>query len=256
MARAVGRGKRSMTADGGVVLTPIPSTTLYQPASRGPGENMLFLRWATASPPSSLPLEDVWADTGAPPTPGYVVFLNAVPSPGNASALEQGLRAALPAPKTTGFVWAIFPGSPLVQTLLKTRLDIDGKPCVDGDTPFNGRSGFPDLGFGDGALVIAARNEGFIGAFAVAYPPALSPMPSLGSGVTLPMTGATVGCVQFQGLINAFGSARQTSAIKALVSVSMDPLHPLDRSRNFITYAGPEYQLTVEGNTAHLSAVA
>jgi hypothetical protein len=243
-------------ASGGVVLTSIPSTNLYQPSSLGPGENMLFLRWATASPPPSLPLEDVWADAGAPTTPGYLVFLDAVPSSGDAAALEKALRAVLPVPGTTGFVWANFPASSPVQTLLKTRLGADNKPCIDGDTPFNGPPGFPGLGFSDGALVIAARESGFINAFAVTYPPAPGAMASLGSGITLAMAGFGVGCLQFQGLIDAPGSAAQDSVIKALVSVSMDPLHPLDTSRNFMTYAGPEYRLTIEDGKGSLSPVS
>jgi hypothetical protein len=243
-------------ASGGVVLTLIPSTNLYQPSAQGPGENMLFLRWATASPPSSLPLEDVWADVGAPASPGYLVFLNAVPSSGDAVALEKALRAVLPAPVTTGFVWANFPASSPLQTLLKTRLGADNKPCIDGDTPFNGPPGFPGLGFGDGARVTAAREGGFINAFAVTYPPEPGAMAPLGSGITLAMAGLGVGCLQFQGLISAPGPVAEDSVIKALVSVSMDPLHPLDTNRNFMTYDGPEYRLTIEDGKGSLSPVS
>jgi hypothetical protein len=262
--KAASGGKRRVATQsgGGVMLTLLktaPATPLYQPASPGPGENMLYLRWDTGAPPQSLTLEETWADTGPPSTAGYFVFLNAVPSLQDAAALEKALRSVLPAPVTTGFVWAIFPSksSSPVHTLLKTKLNASGNPCVDGDTPLTGLLGPIGVGFGDGSPVMAARKEGFITGFVVTYPPVPPARLPLGIGVTLPMAGGSVGCVQFQGLIDALdNSASGASATKALVSVSMDPLHPIDPThpdRNRVTYTGAEYLLTIEGNSGRIS---
>jgi hypothetical protein len=231
----------------GVVLTLVPSTTLYAPTVPQPGENMLFLRWKKTDPPKSMPLEDTWANTGPPDVPGYFIFLDVLPT--DPPKLEEALRkpGVLPAPDVTGFVWAVSKPQTAVRTLLRLKLDAARAPCVDGDTPLNGPKGFPDVGFGNGWRVIADRTTGYITGFVVTYPPVNPAQPP--AGITLPMTGNGVGWVRFLGLINADG-AGASSALKTLVSASLDPLPPY---RNRIVYAGAEYMLTIEGDGGRLS---
>ena len=58
--------------------------------------------------PASLPLDDTWADQGAPARPGWYVFLPAVPPEGAAAELEAALRSALSVER--GWAWSAYDG--------------------------------------------------------------------------------------------------------------------------------------------------
>jgi hypothetical protein len=229
---------------GGVVLQQVPTTTLYQPAQPGPGENMYFLRWETDAPPQTIPLEETWAESGLPPTSGYFLFLEAPPS--NAPSFEQAIRKILPAPTTTAFVWALAGPAASVQTLLKTKLNDSGQPCVDGNTQLALLPGSKGVGFAEGSPVLAADVGGIILGFVVTYPPLEGAQAPAPSGVSLPMTGDFVGCVQFAGLTDALAGQAGVgeSALKTLVSVSIDPHRPLDPKRTYEIFTGENFILT------------
>lgn len=229
---------------GGVVLQQMQTTTLYQPAQPGPGENLYFLRWETDAPPPSIPLEETWAESGLPSTSGYFLFLNAPPP--DASSFEQALRKVLPAPTTTAFAWAVAGPTASVQTLLKTKLNDSGQPCIDGDTQLALLPGSKGVGFADGSPVLAANVGGLIVGFVVTYPPLKGAQAPAPSGVSLLMTGDFVGCVQFAGLTDALGgqAVGGESALKTLVSVSIDPHRPLDPKRTYEIFTGENFILT------------
>jgi hypothetical protein len=234
----------------GVKLTRISNTCLYLVSG---GAALVFLRWSTQAAPPSLALEDVWANSGPPPTLGYLVFLKTVPvvdPPG----FEQDLRDLLPAPDDNGFVWAA--NSPTqVQTLLSIAPNVEDVPCVDGDTELATLPGRPRVGFSDRSPVIAEYREGCLVSFGITYPPMAGAEPPRGLGVTLPMTGNYVGCVTFSGLVDKLGATPpdSTTAVKTRVLVSIDPLHPLDTTRNRQTFTDQDYYLTEDGGVYRLS---
>ena len=239
----------------GVKLTRISNTCLYLASG---GAALVFLRWSTQTPPQSLDLEDVWANSGPPPTLGYLVFLKTVPIV-DPPALEQDLRELLPAPDDTGFVWAVYTpgGNPptVVQTLLATTPNAGDLPCVDGNTELATLPGQPRVGFSDQSPIIAAYNAGCIASFGITYPPVSGSEPPRGPGATLPMTGGYIGCVTFSGLVDKLGAPqpKSSTALKTRVLVSIDPLHPLDTSRNRQTFTAENYYLTDDGGVYRLS---
>lgn len=244
-----------VSSNGGVVLRQVPQTTaLYQPAQPGRSENLFFLRWATDAPPATLPLEKTWAESGTPPDVGYFLFLDAPPA--GASAFEQSMRDTLPAPTASAFAWVVTGPPASVLTLLKTRLSPNqtGAPCVDGDTQLKlALPGQESVGFGGGSPILASYSGGLIDGFVVAYPPLAGAHPPAASGVSLPMAGDFVGCVQFAGLKGAAAGAGGVGAVKALVGVSIDPLNPLDTTRNKVTFTGASFILTQDTNGYHIS---
>jgi hypothetical protein len=241
----------------GVVLQQVASTALYQPQQTEPGENLLFLRWEANKPPALIPLEDTWAESGTPPIVGYFLFLNVLPAVSDAPAFEQQMRKTLPNPGASAFAWVTYaPQSKKtnVQTLLKTKLNTSKNPCIDGDTQLVLLPGQQSVGFSDGALVFAIYEDGFVSGFVVTYPP-LSGANTPGKlAVSLPMNGNLVGCVAFEGLTNAIGApSGNVSALKTLVRVAIDPLHPLDPKRNYQQFTGEDFTLTQDGNTYFIS---
>jgi hypothetical protein len=240
-------------------LKQVPATSLYKATSPGPGENMLFLRWATDKPPGLIPLEETWAESGLPATSGYFLFLDAMPT--DAKAFEQAMRKSLPPPTTSAFAWvagtaaASGPTSPsLPDTVLKTKLDGSDRPVVDGDTQLGLLPGSEGVGFGDGAPILATGADGLIDGFVVTYPPPTGAQGPSPAGVALPMTGPCVGCVQFSGLTDSPGVPQSgDSARKSLVSVSIDPHHPFDQTRTYRRFTGAEYVLTQNGNSYSIS---
>jgi hypothetical protein len=225
----------------GVVLKQVLPTSLYEPTPASPGEHMLFLRWATTNSTELIPLENTWADSGLPDTPGYFLFLNALPE--DAPAFEQEMRQILPAPTTSAFAWATSGAPPSVQTLLKTKLN-NSQPCVDGNTQLSLPPGLEGVGFTDNSPVLSITTDGFITGFVITHPALTSPQ-SNPLGLILPVSGPFVGCVQFQGLTSRFaGAPVDESALKNLVNVSIDPHNPLDTQRNYMRFTGAEYVLT------------
>jgi hypothetical protein len=237
----------------GVVLEQVLSTLLYEPTPRRPGEHLLFLRWATANPPKTIPLEQTWADSGLPQTNGYFIFRNAMPD--DAAAFEQQMRAKLPEPTTSAFAWATSGTPAAVQTVLKTKLD-NSRPCVDGDTQLSLPPGLESVGFANNAPVLSVREDGFITGFVVTHPALISPQ-SHPVGLILPVTGSFVGCVQFEGLTSRFAEPpADDSARKNLVNVSIDPHNPLDTQRNFMRFTGAEYLLTESAGAYFITRVS
>ena len=230
----------------GVVLKQVLPTLLYEPVTSGPGEHLLFLRWSTANPPASIELEETWADSGLPDTSGYFFFLDALPK--DAQVFEQKMPEQLSAPTTSAFAWAVSGAAAAVQTLLKTKLNNSGKPCVDGNTQLSLMPGLEEVGFSDGAQILSIKAGGFISGFVVTHPAPTVPQ-SNPLGLILPMTGSYVGCVQFAGLTSRFASPPAgDKALKNLVNVSIDPHNPLDTQRTYMRFTGAEYVLTKVGD--------
>lgn len=230
----------------GVVLKRVELTSsLYEPTSPGPGENLRFL--ANTNATETIPLEDTWAASGSPNKPGYFLFLNAPPE--NAKAFEDEIKKLLPtAPTTSAFAWATSGAAPSVQTLVKTKLN-NSKPCVDGNTELSLPPGLEEVGFTDNSPVLSIMTNGFITGFVVTHPALTSPQANP-LGLILPMTGSFVGCVQFQGLTSQFaGPPVDESALKNLVNVSIDPHNPLDVQRNYMRFTGVQYVLTKTGDS-------
>ena len=243
---------------GGVVLERVQSTSLFQPGDPGPGENLFFLRWEQTNVPQSLPLEGAWANTGTPANPGYFLFLNVSPPLVDIAFFENELRKVLLAVTTSAFAWVSYSSktkTTTVPTLLKTRLDNLNQPCVEGNTELVLLPGQKRVVFADGSPIIATSADDFIDGFVITYPPTTTGTQAPGRlGVTLPFVGSLVGCVLFPGLVNAFSARGDTeSARKTLVTVSIDPLHPLDPKRNFQEFTGEEFILSQDGETYSIS---
>lgn len=233
----------------GVVLKRVGITSLYEPTSPGPGEQMRFL--ANTNATETIPLEKTWAASGSPPIPGYFLFLNAPPE--NPQAFEDEIKKLLPAaPTTSAFAWATAGASPAVQTLVKTKLN-NSAPCVDGNTELLLPPGLETIGFADNSPVLSIVTGSFITGFVVTHPALTNPQPNP-QGLILPMTGAFVGCVQFQGLTSQFAEPPlDESAVKNLVNVSIDPHNPLDVQRNYMRFTGAQYLLTQTGDSYSIS---
>lgn len=227
-----------------IMLKQAGTTTLYEPEVAAPQEWMLFLRWETANPPATLRVEDTWAEEGDPADPGYFVFLNTIPASGDLAAVESELRK-LERPKTTGFVWASYaPGPPVtlsIQGVFATKPGSDNKPEVKGDASLKMPPGFMGVGVANKSPVFAQREDGCIRSFTIGYPPIQGAEPPRGPGLTVPLAGDGVGCLQFLGLVPAETAQGASSNTLALVRVSMDPLHPLDTSRNYVAFTGRDY---------------
>src|SRR5262249_9560684 len=193
------------TISNGVVLKPVETTSLYEPAQPAPGEKLLFLLWNAGGRQEPIPLEDTWAASGAPPKAGYFLYLNVLPAAGTFAGFEQNIRKLLPNPVTSGFVWVIYDPKTrgaAIPTLLKTKLNDLNHPCVDGDTELVLLPGQKRVGFSDDAPVFAADSSGFITDFVTTYPALAKAQMPQHAGVVMPMTGGLVGCVRFAGLVN------------------------------------------------------
>ncbi|HKS08902.1 MAG TPA: hypothetical protein VJS13_05095 [Pyrinomonadaceae bacterium] len=233
------------TTNGVVLKRGQLTTSLYEPTSPGPGENLRFL--ATTAASELIPLEDTWADSGSPNIRGYFLFLNAPPA--DARLFEEEIKKLLPeAPTTSAFAWATNGALPSVQTLVKTKLN-NSQPCVDGNTELALLPGLGSVGFTDNSPVLSIKVDGFITGFVVTHPALTNPQPNP-LGLLLPMTGSFVGCVQFQGLTSQFaGPPVDESALKNLINVSIDPHNPLDVQRNYMRFTGAQYVLTKTGDS-------
>ena len=230
----------------GVVLRRVePTSSLYEPTSPGPGENLRFL--ANTNATELIPLENTWAESGSPIVPGYFLFLNAPPQ--NARVFEDEIKKLLPlAPTTSAFAWATSSVAPSVQTLVKTKLN-NSQPCVDGNTELSLLPGLESVGFTDNSPVLSITTDGFITGFVVTHPALTNPQQNP-RGLILPMTGSFVGCVQFQGLTSQLaGEPIDESALKNLVNVSIDPHNPFDVQRNYMRFTGTQYVLTKTGDS-------
>jgi len=240
-----------------VVLERVQSTSLFQPRDPGPGENLLFLRWDRTNVPASLPLEKTWANTGTPTDAGYFLFLNILPPSDEVASFETEIIKMLPAPTTSAFAWVSYVLKnklTSIQTLLKTKLNDDDEPSVEGNTELVLLPGQKRVVFGDGSSILANLADGFIDGFVITYPPITGTQSSGTLGVTLPFVGSLVGCVLFPGLINSLSGRRDAeSARKTLVTVSIDPLHPLDPKRNFEEFTGEDFILSQDGETFTIS---
>jgi hypothetical protein len=241
------------------------SAAFYQPDPRGKDNRMFFLRRDAAGAAKTMSSQDIWADTGPPASPGWAVFLNTLPAEAQLRDLETELRKLLagappaaPSP-TTAFLWATLSqekakSTLAISTLLRTRLDPENYPVVDGDTPLSTQPGILSLVFPDGARLRARRDEhGTLTAVISTFSPSMSSFPAAGLGITLPLGGdpdpQRVGCVMFQALVDAQRNPKSPGVSKSLVNISLDPLQPLGRERNFQALAGRSFILAgTDGN--------
>jgi hypothetical protein len=227
-------------------LTRIPGTTLYKGIDT-PSEAMAFLLWNTAAPPDSLTTDQTWADSGKPSDPGYYLFLNAVPPAGAAPAFESALRAQLAKPEGTGFVWALYqsPASATVQTVVPVKIAVaNDKPVVADTVSVQLPPGMQTLGFGAESPVIASRVLGEINSFVMSYPPLPNSDPPSGVGIGVDIVSGRVGCLHFDGLVNARPVEKEADrALKVLVHVQIDPIRPFDPNRTYQIFTGATYFL-------------
>ncbi len=242
----------------GVVLQQVPGTTLYRPEQRDPNALLYFVAWKADAAARTIPLKDTWAESGQPLTPGCLLFLNAQPT--DPATFEEAVRTILkrllPEPSTTAVAWAVATPAPTLKTLIKTKLDGANRPRVDGDTRLGVPPGLKSLGFGDGTPVLAAYDaEGTFNGLRFTSPPRASAPAPAAAGVSLPLTGKFVGCVQFEGLTNVPGSSitGDARARKVLVRVSVDPLRPLDPKRTYETFTGEYFILSRDGDGYSIS---
>jgi hypothetical protein len=237
-----------------ISLQRIPGTSLYQPLLPGKGEKMLFLLWNNNTSPSSLDLNQSWADQGVPANPGFLLFFSNLPTAAQSPAVEKQLRELLPSPTTTAIAWITFTistGAIALSTLLKTRLNAHGQPCVDGETPLKVFSGVKTVVFPDAALLQGSYTDASLNGLISTYAPSPINPPPGGIGIFLPLTGGPsgklVGCVCFSGLIDALSSSKEPNRVlKSLMTVSIDPLNPIDSSRNFQVFTGLNYYLIAD----------
>ena len=247
-----------------IVLTRITTTSLFKPPTQAAVGAFLFLLWDTTAVPEQLPLDETWAASGAPPAPGYYVFLNTAPADPNAADFESQLRALLPsaAPTASSFVWVEYsPGGPpgtnvKILFTVPVSLDAEERPRVAADVVVPLPPGVIAIVFGGGTLVLpSADAQGSLQALTFTYPSLPGAQPPTGAGVTVPLAGAGVGCLRFDGLISlpGDGGAGADNAVKALVNVQRDPLNPFDPTRNFTTLTGRSYVLSHDQSGYHLA---
>jgi len=246
---ASGKAPRPDVVDPAVELTLISGTSLYRPTLPGKGDKLYFLRWEKASPPPALILDDTWANSGEPDEPGYLLFFSALFADTQAPAIEGNLRKLLSQPVTTAFAWVNFNSTTsevTLSTLLKTTLK-DDRPVVDGETTVTVFRGVQTVVFPDRAMLQGVYNQAGLEQVLSTYSSAVSPQQPTGTGVALPLAGGPngklVGCLSFLGLTNALDNQPPNRVLKSLMDVAMDPLNPLDQSRNYQTFTGTNYIL-------------
>ena len=247
----------------GVTLDRVLPTTLYKPQVSGPGEMMLFLRWSTISPPATLDLEDTWSSSDTPASVGYFVFFNQMPNAAQAAPVDKALREALPPdPEATGFTWVKYnPSKPVtdpqfiqVQFTIALKLNEAEAPAVSENVTVPLPVGMQGLGFAADAPVFSSTDaDNKIDGFLVTYPPLPNAQLPTGVGISLPMTGAAVGCLRFDGLVNSAGPTGPSSVKKALVNVQIDPLRPFDATRTFQIFTGRAYLLSQDQYGYHIA---
>jgi hypothetical protein len=250
--KAAAVGRRTAVSDS--TLRRIAQTSLYEPVNPGAGEKMCFLRWSTKDLPETLELSDTWANTGAPPNPGYLLFFDTVVAAASATAVEKGLRALLAETETTAIAWVtlgITPAKPVLSTLLKTKLDSEQHPVLDGETAVTVERGVETVTFPDATPLTGGYSEGVLQSIATTYPPTPGDQVPDGNGVKLPLIGGAsgklVGCICFLGLVDSLpGGGTPQRRQKSLMQVAFDPLNPFNSARNFQVFTGLNYFLVAE----------
>jgi len=248
-----------MVADPATELKLIAGSTLYEPSLPGKGEKLYFLRWSKTPPPEFLELSKTWADTGLPEEPGHFLFFSYLFSNTQAPAIEGKLRKLLAEPATTAFAWVNYDfqsGDVALSTLLKTKLSPANSPAVDGDTAVKVYPGVQTVVFPDGAAMHGNSAGGALQQVVITYSPEVSPQEPTGAGVALPLAGGPdgklVGCLCFQGLTNALDVRNPDRVLKSLMQVAMDPLDPVNPSRNYEIFTGKNYFLVRDATGYHL----
>jgi hypothetical protein len=246
------------------VLKRIAATALFKPPAQAAGGAFLFMRLNPADVPQQLPLDETWATTGTPAALGYYIFLKTTPADSDAASFESQLRALLPgvAPTASSFVWVkynpnVTPGANVkVQFIVPLSLDVEKRPRVAANVVVPLPPGMPAIAFGDGTLVLPSLDgDGFLRALVCTYPSLPGAQNPAGSGITIPLTDASVGCLRFDGMISLprKDGVGAHGAIKSLVNVQRDPLDPFDPSRNSTIITGLNYFLSHDQNGYHLS---
>lgn len=224
-------------------LARIPGTALYAP---GGGGTWAFLLWDAAGAPPSLPLRDTWADRGAPPHTGWYVFLRAVPDAARAAELEAALRAALPAPASTGWAWSAYaPGAGAeLRGSVAVQPDEASDPVVAADAAVAFPKGMLAFGFTRGLRVAATCDAAGEMDGLVVTRPTLPDEPW--RGIRIPLAGPLAGCIVFGALLESAVSGEHS--LKSAADVRLDPLRPFDPDRTRTTPTGAEYLLVAEAD--------
>jgi hypothetical protein len=225
-------------------LARIGSTALYAPPG---GEPWVFLLWNGADAPTSLPLDETWADQGAPARPGWYVFLTAVPPEPAAAELETALRSALSAER--GWAWSAYAGGPdaRLRGAVPLKGDGAGHPVVAADAPVALPPGVLSFGFAAGLRVAASHGAAGEMDGLVATRPTPYPVPF--TGVRVALAGPIAGCIFFGALLDS--DVVGNRSVKAQADVRMDPLRPFDPHRNRTSPTGTRYVLIAEGAGAY-----
>ncbi len=243
-----------------VQLKQIGDTALYKPVEVGDLEAMLFLLGnPKATPGEFISLDDIWSATGNPKFPGYLVFLISLQN--EAVSLEKALRQVLPKmPTTTMMVWTDYQeekgeqGVATIRTLLSTELNPGNEPVLAGDVTFKLPPGMNDVHLGARAPVLSGLDaDAHLTSLLVTYPPGQDfPTPD-GKGVCFPLSGNSVGCLQFQGLIALQPPPPEQYPIEVtLADVQIDPFRPLNGKRTHKTYTGQNYEIVKQADGLHL----
>lgn len=223
------------------MLNRLGSTALYEPSTQEP---LVFLLWQPpAAPPPSFPFAETWSDSGPAVHVGYFVFLGASAGADAALELEQKLRQQLPPPAAGGFGWAVFQPQASFQLIgvVEIVLDSSGRPIVAADAPLQLPPGIMPFTFPGKCRVTATWQEG--GGFVLTFPP-----PATGStavGVRVAVLGARCGCIS---ALTALASPVVGEAsVKALATLSLDPLAVFDPARTRLTPTGEFFVLRAIG---------
>lgn len=235
-----------------VVLNNKADTSLYAPAAPGPGEQMLFLQWANASP-DPITLDQAWDPRGG--RAGWLLFLSTLPPDSALKTVEANCRAALPpgAPTVTGLAWIALAADWSVATanVLSLAAATGADRTVELDFTAPGPSQFPDVPIPaatpvvavvDGAGALQGANIIYPGLAAFDGQPAAQP--PYGLGVSLPLTGEGVGCLRFQGLISGPNQGGGLSVVKDIYTASLDPLNAYDEARTYLVLTGASVTLS------------
>ncbi len=238
-----------------VFLNHQAGTSLYLPVAPGQGERMAFLQWA-GTPAPQVTLDTIWDPASG--RVGYLLFLSALPADqGEFQAAEAALRAALPKPAraATSLAWVAFAANWSVESVNPLLLGDAGagmRTAIGDFTAPGVVSLFPSVTVLAGTLVTpVADAEGAMGGAAILYPPLAafdgqpaSQRPS-GAGIAVPLAGAGVGCLQFQGLMDSQTRPSKAKAVaKDLFEASLDPLAPFDISRTYLKFTGQSFLLS------------
>ena len=155
------------------------------------------------------------------------------------------MRDKLPAEPLaqSALAWVEVPSSsdPVVRWLLRTAVS-DEAVVVAETLEIPGPPGALALVIPEASPIVTRRDgDDAIDGFVLEYPPVAGAGPPRAIGLVLPMAGAGVGGVQFQGLLGP--ASGPDCARKELFDAAIDPLRPFDGRRTYLIPTGLLFEL-------------